>query len=341
MRLQVEVGAVGDAFELGELVATEVEAVLDVGGALRVVGQLLLRVVVPADVLLADAEVAVPVPPLGHPVLLPLLVLARLDEELHLHLLELARAEDEVARRDLVAEGLAHLRDAERGLLARSRLHLGEVGEDALGGLGAQERLRAGVLGRAEVGLQHAGELLGLGELALHTAVGAVDVGKTIGRRAAVLGLVRLFQVVGALALVAGGALGERVGEGRDVAGGHPHLGGQDHGGVETDDVLTPGDHRLPPLALDVLLELDTERAVVPGSPGAAVDLTARENEATALAQADDGFDLVGGHGALFITRTNGEVFRLPAPAPPIKSGTPSTEARSPLTRVFDNRFHF
>jgi hypothetical protein len=43
---------------------------------------------------------------------------ARLDEELHLHLLELAGAEDEVARRDLVAERLADLRDAERRLLA-------------------------------------------------------------------------------------------------------------------------------------------------------------------------------------------------------------------------------
>lgn len=200
---------------------------------------------------------------------------------------------------------------------------MGEVGEDALGGLGAQVRLGAAVLGRAEVGLQHAGELLGLGELALHTAVGAVDVGEAVGGRAAVLGLVRLFQVVRAVTLVTGGALGQRVREGRDVAGGHPDLGGQDHGRVKADDVLTPGDHRLPPLALDVLLELDTERAVIPGGLGAAVDVTARENEATALAQADDGVDLVGGHGALFITRTNGECLRLPAPAPPFKSDPP------------------
>ena len=53
------------------------------------------------------------------PVLVPLLVGAGLDEELHLHLLELAGAEDEVARRDLVAERLADLADAERRLLAR------------------------------------------------------------------------------------------------------------------------------------------------------------------------------------------------------------------------------
>jgi hypothetical protein len=54
----------------------------------------------------------------------PLLVGARLDEELHLHLLELAGAEDEVAGRDLVAERLADLRDAERRLLARVVMHV-------------------------------------------------------------------------------------------------------------------------------------------------------------------------------------------------------------------------
>ena len=40
------------------------------------------------------------------------------DEELQLHLLEFAGAEREVARVDLVAEGLADLAHAERHLLA-------------------------------------------------------------------------------------------------------------------------------------------------------------------------------------------------------------------------------
>ena len=60
--------------------------------------------------------------------------------------------------------------------------------------------------------------------------------------------------------------------------------------------------HRLPPLALDVLLELDAERAVVPGRAGAAVDLAAGEDEPPALAEADDGVEAgfareLGGHG--------------------------------------------
>lgn len=104
---------------------------------------------------------------------------------------------------------------------------------------------------------------------------------------------------------MAGGALGQRVGEGRDVTGGHPDLGGQDHRRVDTDHVVARGDHGTPPLALDVLLELDAEGAVVPGGALATVDLTARVYEATALAQADDCVDLVGGHGALFIATTN------------------------------------
>lgn len=41
-----------------------------------------------------------------------------------LHLFELARPEDEVARRDLVTEGLAHLTDPERHLDTACRLHV-------------------------------------------------------------------------------------------------------------------------------------------------------------------------------------------------------------------------
>src|SRR5690606_36585082 len=199
---------------------------------------------------------------------------------------------------------LAHLSDAERRLAARSGLHLGEVGEDALGGLGTQVGDGAGVLGRAEVGGQQARELLGLGELALVAAVGAVDVRQAVLRGAALLLLVRLLQVVRAEPLVAGGALGQRVGEGGDVAGGDPHLRGQDHGRGDADHVLARRRHVTPPLTLEVLRELDPEGPVVPGGTLATVGFTGGEYEATALAQADDGVDLVGGHGALFITTT-------------------------------------
>ena len=230
------------------------------------------------------------------PVLVPLLVGARLDEELHLHLLELARAEDEVARGDLVAEGLADLRDAERRLLAGRGHHVVEVDEDALRGLRAQVVQALVALHRAEVGLHQAVEHPRLGEGALVAAVRAVDLGQ-VGRRPAVLVLERLLQVVGAEPLVAGLALGQRVDERVEVAGGGPHLPGQDHRGVKADDVVALLDHRSPPLAADVLLQLHAERAVVPGRPGAAVDLAGRVDEAPALGEADDGVDAVGGHG--------------------------------------------
>lgn len=138
MRGQVEVGTVGDAFELTPIGALEAELVFDVDGALRIVGQLLLRMLVVAQVLRLDAEVEVPLGTGVDPVLVPGFVLAGLDEEFHFHLLELTGTEDEVARGDLVTEGLAHVGDAERRLLAGRGHHVLEVHEDALRGFRTQ-----------------------------------------------------------------------------------------------------------------------------------------------------------------------------------------------------------
>ena len=70
------------------------------------------------------------------------------NEVLHLHLLELERAEDEVAGRDLVAERLADLRDAERRLAPGDLGDVLEVDEDALRGLGAEVGVEPGLLER-------------------------------------------------------------------------------------------------------------------------------------------------------------------------------------------------
>src|SRR6266511_4369280 len=290
---EVEVGAVGDALQLGELRAAEAEAVLDIDRALRVVRQLLSRVLEVAQVRRGDAQVGVPVPALGQPVLVPLLVGAGLDEVLHLHLLELARTEDEVARRDLVAEALAHLGDAERRLLARRGHHVGEVDEDSLCRLRAQVVQALVVLDGAEIGLHQAVEHPGLGEAALAAAVRAVDLGQANRRRRAVLLGVGLLKLVGPEPLVAGLALGQRVDERVHVARGHPHLAGEDHGRVQADDVVALLDHGLPPLPAYILLQLHAQGSVVPGRPGAAVNLTRRVHEAAALGQAHHGIDTV------------------------------------------------
>ena len=54
-------------------------------------------------------------------------------------------------------------------------------------------------------------------------------------------------------------------------------------------------DHRLPPGPLDVVLQLDAERPVVPDGVDPAVDLGAGEDEAAPLREADDRLEL--GHG--------------------------------------------
>jgi hypothetical protein len=103
-------------------------------------------------------------------------------------------------------------------------------------------------------------------------AVRAVHLGKRRWRTL-VLGLKSLLEVVGPVPLVARSALGQRVSEGRDVARGLPHLASQDHRRVDTDDIVTLADNRLPPLPFDVLFELNAQGSVVPGSALATVDL--------------------------------------------------------------------
>src|SRR5690606_20159457 len=93
-----------------------------------------------------------------------------------LHLLELARAENEVAGGDLVAETLADLGEAERRLLARRGLLLTEVDEDALGRFGAQVVQPLFGVDWAEVGLEQAVEHARLGPLAAGSAARAGDI---------------------------------------------------------------------------------------------------------------------------------------------------------------------
>ena len=70
-------------------------------------------------------------------------------EELDFHLLELAGAEGEIPRRDLIAEALADLGDAEGNAHAGAVQHVLEVDEDALGRFRAKEDLAVFVAHRA------------------------------------------------------------------------------------------------------------------------------------------------------------------------------------------------
>ena len=297
VRLQVEVGAVGNPLQLSPRIALETELVLDVDGAVRVVRQLLFGMFVKPKVLRFDAEVDVPLHPGVDPVLMPVAGGVGFDEELHLHLLELAGAEDEVARRDLVTEALADLADAERRLTPGSGDDVGEVDENALRGFRTQIVHPLLGLDRTEVSLEHHVEVAGLSPLPLGAAVRAGDVGHRhrLRRRDALLGTllfeVRLLHVVLPVPLVAVQALNQWIVEHLNVTRGDPHLTRQDDRGVQAHDIVAAGHHRLPPLPFDVLLEFHAQRPVVPRRLGPAVDLAGLVHQPAALGQIDDGID--------------------------------------------------
>ena len=158
MVAEVEIGAGVYAFEFLE---SEGEVELYVGGCVRVVGEFL--VVVESVILVPHAEGFVPFHAGFLPLLEPFHLGAGLAEELHLHLLELAHTEDELAGDDLVAEGLTYLGDAEGNLHAAGFLHVDVVHEDALGGLRAEIYGVGALAGGAELGAEHEVELAHVG----------------------------------------------------------------------------------------------------------------------------------------------------------------------------------
>ncbi len=161
MLRQVEVGARVYALHLLE---SERHHELDVGGGVGVVSQLL--VVVVAVFLVAQAQVLVPLQTHLAPIVEPLHLRAGAYEELHLHLLELAHAEYELTRHDLVAERLAYLRDTERDAHTARLLHVQVIHENALSGLGTQVHVHRAVGRGAHLGLEHQVELTHVGPVA-------------------------------------------------------------------------------------------------------------------------------------------------------------------------------
>src|SRR5579872_1973677 len=116
------------------------------------------------EALRLDADRVPPRHALVYPVLPPVVVGAGFHEELHLHLLELTDAEDEVAGGYLIAKGFAGLSDAERDLQTGAVQDVAEVDEDALGGFRPQIRQRGVVGDRPHVSREHGVELANLAE---------------------------------------------------------------------------------------------------------------------------------------------------------------------------------
>ena len=130
-----------------------------------------------------------------------------------------------------------------------------------------------------------AGNVVLLDEV-LHLALGeSVDgLGQLKGGLAAPI----LNELVRAEALVAFAAVHQRIGEAAQVAGGDPGLRVHQDSGIKADVIRVLLHELLPPGALDVVLQLNAERAVVPSVGEAAVNLGAGEDEASVLAQSHD-----------------------------------------------------
>ena len=269
MRLQVEVAAMRDPFEFPPAPR---EVHLDVDGATGIVGELLLVVVAEAQVLRAQAQRAVPAHALRFPVLEPLEAGPRIAEELHLHLLKLARAEDELAGGDLVAKRFADLRDAEREAAARTVEHVLEVDEHPLRGLRPHVRHRSVVLDRPHVRPHQQVEVPLLGEFP-HRAAARAGV---------------LHDVVDTHPRAAFEAVDQRVGEGIDMPGGAPDLGVGDDRGLDAHNVVALLHHRAPPQVADVAPHLHAKRAIVVRRGEAPVDLGRWKDEPSPLRKRGD-----------------------------------------------------
>ena len=98
------------------------------------------------------------------------------------------------------------------------------------------------------------------------------------------LGEIILDQHVGTVSFLGILVVDERIVERRHVAGRHPGLGVHEHAGIDAHDILVEAGHRLPPVPLDVVLELDAHLAVVVYGGESVINFTRRENESVLLA---------------------------------------------------------
>src|SRR6187549_632483 len=161
---------------------------------------------------------------------------------------ELTRAKNEVSGRDLIAERLADLRDAEGNLLPRGLLDVQEVDVDALRRLGTEVHHGRAILDGPHERLEHEVEEAWLGQLA---------VGMLSRLLAGLSRTLRVTDLVGAETRLARLAVHERIGEPGDVTARFPHLRVHEDCRVEPLDVVPGPDHRIPPAIFQVLLQLD------------------------------------------------------------------------------------
>ena len=295
---QVVVGSVGNA---PEFAPTKREEVFKVGRCAGVEAEFFRIVVTKTEVFALHVEVVEEVFAVILPVCKPFKVCAGLAEEFEFHLFEFTGTEREVTGRDFVSEGLTDLCNAEGNLLTGGSCNILEVDEDTLCGFGTEVQGVGGVFGNALERLEHQVELTDIGkvsgaagragdvvflDIVLHFSVGHTCgiVGEVVFCNVFFDELVR--TVTGLTDL----AVHKRVGEAAEVTGSNPCFGVHQDCGVQTDVVGAFLDKLLPPSALDVVLQFNAERAVVPGVCKTAVNFGAGVNEAAVFTQRDHFF---------------------------------------------------
>jgi hypothetical protein len=93
-----------------------------------------------------------------------------------------------------------------------------------------------------------------------------------------------VLELVGPEAPLARAAVHQRIDEPRDVPRRLPHARMHEDRRVEPLDVVPRADHRRPPAVLEIFLQLDAERPVIPHGARAPVNFGALEDEAAPLA---------------------------------------------------------
>src|SRR5579871_2636279 len=245
---------------------------------------------------LVAAETHLVDPPLQvilDPLLMPILILARMHKVLDLHLLQFTDTEEEVAWGDLIAERLADLRDAERQLAVGGIQHVLEVDEHALRRFRAQIGIGIRIGEGTDLGFEHQIEGARLRQLAL--ALAGVELG--------------MFQALCILELIlaetafAGLTVHKRIHEGLLMAGVFPDIFVHQDSGLDALHVVALVDVMLPPEALEIVLQLHAEGAVIVGALHAAVDVAAGKDKAAPFAKRYDLFEVLCCHivvGILF-----------------------------------------
>src|ERR1700759_973668 len=95
-----------------------------------------------------------------------------------------------------------------------------------------------------------------------------------------------LWQLIGAQSRFTGATIHHRVAECVFVPAGFERGAVSQDRAVEADDIIAFAHHDAPPIVFQIALQLDSERAVIPDTVKAAIDLARLENETAPFAEA-------------------------------------------------------